>query len=249
MKTSVLRFFGAAALIATMSACSGSTDSPAATPSPEATAVAEATTPPPTPTPTASRKYTQDELKAMLGQLKDAQGKALTAVPDVDLAATLEQTKAAFAAMTVEPSECRELAVAGMAPSVEGAAVALASSVDAASGASTAVSMTSGLDGAFLAQVSQTEAQLAKCPTMSVTAGALQLSTSVTILKGVSTLPVSVAYRTNTKISDGRQQSMITSQAVQHGVLITVIRSGGASEQEATARVGALIDSAAALIK
>lgn len=252
MKTSALRIFGTTALVAaTLSACGGNAGSPGdgANAAPGTGAVAATTAEVPAPTPTPVRTYSQDELAALVGQLTDAEGRALSVMPATDLAASLKQTKAAMQEMTVEPAECREQALAGVAPSADGAAIAVGTSVDAASGASTAVSMASGLDEAFLAKVPAMMDQLRNCATMSITAGAVQLSTNVTLLEGIGALPSAVGYRTDTTISDGRQQSMITVQAVQHGVLLSVVASGGESEQDAIARAGALLDSAAVLIK
>lgn len=256
MKTSALLIFGTTALLAaSLSACGGGAGSPAPGTGTAAgetrgtAAAAETTAAVPTPTATPVRTYTQDDLGALLGELKDAQGNALSVMPAVDLAASLEQTRAAMQKMTVEPAECSEQALAGVAPSADGASVAVGTSVDAASGESTAVSMTSGLDEAFLARIADMAGELKKCATMSITAGDLQLTTNVTLLQGIGALPETVAFRTDTKISDGRQQSMITGQVVQRGVLLSVVASGGESEQAAIARAGALLDSAAALIK
>lgn len=261
MKTSALRIFGTTVLLAsTLSACGGSPNPPgagandaggsgAAATAATSAAAAATTSAVPTPTATPVRTYTQEELAALLGLLKDAQGNALAVMPAIDLAASLEQTRTALAATTVEPAECSDLALAGVAPSSANAAIAVGSSTDAASGASTAVSMASGLDEAFLAQVQDMAGQLRKCATMSITAGAVQLSTDLTLLERVSVLPTAVAFRTDTTISDGRQQSTITVQAVQRGVLLSAVASGGKSEQDAIARAGALLDSAAELIK
>lgn len=256
MKTSALHIFGTTVLLAaTLSACGGSPNPPAAaTYTPESGvagsgAVAATISAVPTPSATPVRTYTQEELAALVGRLKDAQGKALAVMPAVDLAASLEQTRTALAATTVEPAECSDLALAGIAPSSANAAIAVGSSTDAASGASTAVSMASGLDEAFLAQVPDMAGQLGKCATMSITAGAVQLSTNLTLLERVSALPAAVAFRTDTTLSDGRQQSTITVQAVQRGVLLSAVASGGESEQDAISRAGALLDSAAELIK
>ena len=252
MKTSALGIYGAAALVAaTLSACGGSAGSPGASANDAQGAGVEAATTAAVPAPTATpvRTYSQDELAALVGQLKDPLGKPLTVMPAMDLAASLEQTKSAMREMTVEPAECRELALAGVTPSADGAAVAVGSSVDAASGESTALSMASGLDEAFLAQVDDVAGQLDKCSTMSITAGGVQLGVNVTLLEGIGALPAAVVFRTDTQISDGRKQSTITGQVVQSGVLLSVVASGGESEQAAIARTGALLDSAAALIK
>ena len=261
MKTSALRIFGTTALVAaTLSACGGSTgpgaganDAPgtgdaaattSAVPAPTATPAAV-----PAPTATTARAYSQDELEDLVGQLKDARGHALGVTPAVDVAASLEQSKSAVQGMTWEPAECRVLALPGVAPSADGAAVAVGTSVDAASGAATAVSMTSGLDEAILAQIDDMARQLSKCATMSITAGDVRLSTNVTLLEGFGSLPGAVAFRTDSQFSDGRKQSLITGQVVQRGILLSVVASGGGGEQAAIATAGALLDSAAALIK
>ncbi|KUM37804.1 hypothetical protein AR539_08360 [Arthrobacter sp. EPSL27] len=188
-------------------------------------------------------------MEAVVGRLKDDQGRALSVLSAADVAASLEQTKAAMAAMTVEPAACRELALAGVAPSTDDAAFAVGSSVDQASGASTAISLSSGLGEAFLARVPDMAADLDTCSTMSITANGVQINANVTVLDGISGLPDAVGYRTDSEISDGRRQSMITVQAIQQGVLLTSVASGGASEQEAADRAGAMLDAAAALLK
>jgi hypothetical protein len=58
-----------------------------------------------------------------------------------------------------------------------------------------------------------------------------------------------VAYRTDTQLPDGQVQSIITAQSVQQGVLLTAVAAGGESEADAISRAGALLDSAAALVK
>lgn len=256
MKTTALRAFGAAALVAaTLSACGGSSGSAgASTGDAQATGVEAAATSTATATPAATaspgaRTYTAGELEAVVGRLKDDQGRALSVLSAADVAASLEQTKAAMAAMTVEPAACRELALAGVAPSTDGAAFAVGSSVDEASGASTAISLSSGLDEAFLAQVPDMAGHLSTCATMSITANGIQISANITVLDGISDVPNAVGYRTDSIISDGRQQSMITVQAVQQGVLLSTVASGGASEQEAADRAGAMLDAAAGLLK
>lgn len=184
-----------------------------------------------------------------MGRLKDDQGRALSVLSAADVAASLEQTKAAMAGMTVEPAACRELALAGVAPSTDGAAFAVGTSVDEASGASTAISLSSGFDEAFLAQVPDMAEHLSACSTMSITANGVRINANITVLDGISDVPDAVGYRTDSIISDGRQQSMITVQAVQQGVPLSTVASGGTSEQEAADRAGALLDAAAGLLK
>lgn len=262
MLASALRVLGTSALlVAGLSACSGpastsepgtgsaATASSSATASGSATAASSAPAPTPTPRVTPAQKYTSTELAALVGQLRDAGGKKFSVMSTADLSGSLEQAQTMMASIAVEPAACRELAVAGAAPSVEGAAAAMGTSLDAATGASMAVSLTSGLDAAFLQKGVAESAELSKCAKMSMTMSGMKVSVTLTKLSGIGSVPGTMAYRTDTALPDGQKQSMITAQAVQGGVLITVLSAGGASEEDAVSRTGKLLDSAAALVK
>ncbi|MFE4543070.1 hypothetical protein [Arthrobacter sp. NPDC056727] len=229
---------------ATVSAPASATAAPTSTPTPTPTA-----TPTPTPTATPVKKYTSTELAALVGQLRDAGGKKLAVMSSADLSGNVEQAKSMLASMAVEPAACRELAVAGGAPSVEGAAAAMGTSLDAATGASTAIALTSGLDPAFLKKGLVQSAELSKCANMSLAMSGVKVAVTLTRLRGIGSMAGAVAYRTDTELPDGRHQSMITAQAVKRGVLVTVLAAGGASEAEASSRAAKLMDSAAALVK
>lgn len=151
MNTFAFRALGASAVLAVGIAGCGApaAETPAKSSEGASTAPVESVTPTPTPTPEA-KSYTGDELTALVGQLKDSKGAKLSVMSMADLSGTLEQAKTMMSSMVVEPAECKEMALAGTAPSVEGATAAMGSGVDASSGASTAVAMTSGLDPAYL---------------------------------------------------------------------------------------------------
>lgn len=202
----------------------------------------------PTPTPKA-KAYTGDELTALVGQLKDSKGVKLSVMSMADLSGSVEQAKAMMSSMVLEPAECQEMALAGTAPSVEGATAAMGTSLDASSGASTAVAMTSGLDPAFLEKGMAQAGEISKCATMTFTIGELKADATLTLIDGVSSVPGVVAFETQTTMSTGQKQATITAQAVSHGVLITVMSSGGSSQEEAVSRTGAMMDQAAALLK
>ncbi|MBT2530627.1 hypothetical protein J7E83_00515 [Arthrobacter sp. ISL-48] len=166
-----------------------------------------------------------------------------------DLTGSLDQTKALLSSMSVEPAECQEMAISGTAPSVAGATVAVGTSMDAAEGATTTVSMASGLDPAFLAKGMAQAGEISKCANMSITAAGKKLDVALTTIDGLSSVPGTLAYRTDTTLPDGRKQSIITAQAVVHSVLISVISMGGATEEAAISRAGAMLDQAGAQIK
>lgn len=252
MKTSVLGTFGASVLLAiSISACGGPAAPQAADSSP---AAAQTTTPVPTPTATptptpTAKAYTAEELAAIVGQVRDAADRRLSVLPTGDIASTLEQTKSMLASIDVKPAECKELAAASTVPSVDGAAMAVGMSTDNGTGAVTALSLVAGLDQSFLAKVTDSPEQLAKCPSMTMTASGMEIAVTVQAVPGVSSVPGAVAYRTDSTLPDGRTQSTVTAQAVRQGVVLTSVASGGESEADAVRRAGALMDAAAALIK
>ncbi|MFF2316804.1 hypothetical protein ACFVTE_11100 [Arthrobacter sp. NPDC058097] len=105
------------------------------------------------------------------------------------------------------------------------------------------------MDAAFLKKSFAQAAELKKCANMSMTVSGVRVSVTVTQLSGIGSVPGAMAYRTDTGLPDGRTQSMVTTQAVKRGVLITVLAIGGSSEAEASSRAGKLLNSAAALVK
>ena len=252
MKTSVLGTFGASVLLAVaVSACGGPGPQAAeSSPAPSAGSVTTAAVPTATATPTPSANaYTADELAALVGQVRDAADRRLTVVPGTDIKTTLDQTKAMLASIDVKPEECKELAAASAVPSVEGATMAMGMSSDAATGAATALSLIAGLDQSFLAKVKDQPAQLAKCSSMTMTVSGMDVSVTAAPLEGVGSVPGTIAYRTDSALPDGRRQSTVTAQVVKQGVVLTSVASGGPGEADAVRRAGALLDSAAALVK
>lgn len=195
------------------------------------------------------KKYTTEELAALVTQLHDAKGTKLSVMSSTDLSGTMEQSKALLSSMTVEPAECQEMAAAGTAQSVSGASMALGTSIDAAVGASTTVSLISGLDPAFLEKNLAQADKLSKCANMSMTISGTKIDVTLTKENGVGAVPETIAYKTDSTLPDGRKQSVITAQALRGDVLISVIALGGKSEEDAVSRAGSLLDQAAALVK
>jgi hypothetical protein len=248
LKTSALGAFAATALLGlTISACAGPASTPATGPSPAESATVTAT---PTITPTrVSEAYTSADLAAIVRQVRDSADRRLTVVPDTDVAAALEQSNGMLSSLEVAPEVCRDLATSSTVPAMDGAAMAMGVSTDASTGAVTALSLLSGLDEAALGNVTGRASQLQQCANMTVTIAGVSLPVSITTLDSVGAVPNSVAYRTETEMPDGQVQSIVTAQAIQQGVVLTAVASGGESEAETVLRTGALLESAAALIR
>lgn len=253
MKTSVLGTVGASALLAiTVAACGGPSSPQAADSTPATAGVSETTaaTPTPTATPTPSAKaYTAEELAAIVGQVRDAADRRLSVLPSGDLASSLEQAKAAIASMHVAPAECQEMASSGNVSAFDGAAMAAGQSIDTAAGSMSMMTLAAGLDESVLATIAGQLDQLDACANMTMTAAGKDYVVTLTPVEGAGSVPKTVAYRTDTKSSDGKMQSTIKAQTVHHGILMTAVAIGGESETDAVRRAGALLDSAAALVK
>lgn len=252
MKTSALPIFGTSALLALgLCACGGPAGSQGASdaaPGAAPVGAAVAASPAATPSPTEAKKYTDEELAALLGQLRDTGGTPLSLMSRLEIDAGVKQSAAMLAAMTVEPAECNELVLSSPAPSLDGASAAVGISVNAVTGATASVSLASGLDPAALATGIAQIDQLDKCAIAEVSTGGTKVAVKTTRLSGLGSVQPMIAYRADTEAPDGRRQSMITGQLIHHGVLISVITSGGASEDEAVSRAGGLLDQAAALV-
>lgn len=250
MNTIAFRALGASAvLVVGLVGCSAPAAETSAKSSEGASAApVESVTPIPTPTPEA-KAYTADELAALVGQLKDSKGVDLSVMSMADLSRSLEQTKALMSSIAVEPAECKEMALAGTAASLDGATAAMGSTLDATSGASTSVVMTSGLDPATVEKGMAQAGEVSKCASMSFTVGTVTADATVALIDGVGSVPGTLAYETQTSMSTGQKEDMITAQAVSPGVLITLMSMGGASQEEAVSRTGAMLDQAAALLK
>jgi hypothetical protein len=260
MKTSVLRIFGASALLAWgavgLAACGTPTGSPDPTGPPgtaksaqaQAASTVPSATTTPAPTQTQAKAYTSDELTALVAQLKDAQGKPLTVMPLADLKKSVEQAKSLLASISVEPAECAALALGGQAASTEGTAVAAGVAQDAATGASTGVSLAFRADAKLLEKGLAQGEDFDKCSALSFTTNGTKVDLKLTKLAGFGSTPGTVAYRTDTSLPGGRKQSAITGQVIHDSVLITVSAVGGGSEADAISRAGKLLDQAAALV-
>jgi len=193
--------------------------------------------------------YTSSELAAILGQLRDSADRRLTVLPQADLAASLEQAKTAIAAMHVSPEECQDMAASSNFSGFEDAAMAAAQSVDTAAGSMSMLTLAAGLDESVLAAIASELEKIGACQNMTLNAGVMDYAVTLTPVQGAGTVPGTVAYRTDTTSSDGNVQSTIKAQVVHHGVLMTAVAIGGESEADAVRRAGALLDSAAALVK
>jgi hypothetical protein len=253
MKTSALRIAGASVVLAWGAAGLSACGTPAASdtaksPAAQAASPASGAATAPTPTPTQAKANTSQELTDLVAQLKDAKGKPLTVMSSADLKKSIDQTKSVLASISVKPAECAPLALGSQVPSTEGLAVGAGAARDAATGAVTAVSLTSGSGSKVPSQGLARPDVFAKCSHLSVTTAGMKVDVKLTKVAGLGSNPATIAYRTDSALADGQRQSAITGLVVHNGVLFTVTASGGSSEADAVSRAGTLLDQATALV-
>jgi hypothetical protein len=253
MKTSALRIAGASVVLAWGAAGLSACGTPAASdtaksPAAQAASPASGAATAPTPTPTQAKAYTSQELTDLVAQLKDGKGKPLTVMSSADLKKSIDQTKSVLASISVKPAECAPLALGSQVPSTEGLAVGAGAARDAATGAVTAVSLTSGSGSKVPSQGLARPDVFAKCSHLSVTTAGMKVDVKLTKVAGLGSNPATIAYRTDSALADGQRQSAITGLVVHNGVLFTVTASGGSSEADAVSRAGTLLDQATALV-
>jgi hypothetical protein len=214
----------------------GSTD----TASPEATA---------SPTPTAAKQYTNDELVELVKQIKPKSGKELTVASSDELAQE-NPMKALLSMFTVEPAECKDLATLGGSETLAGSTTAAGADLNSESGVMTMVTLTSGLDKQKLQDsIDQSGAQAEKCAKMTLSMSGQSMNVSTEKFDGISTVPGTVAYKTEMSTASGAAQTTYMAYAIKDGVLISATASGKGAEANGVATASDLMEQAAALIK
>ena len=109
MNTSVVRFFGASALLVLgLSGCGGPAAPAGAGASPETSAAS--VTPSPTPTEAAFTMLTSEELAEIAGAVKDSGSVPLSVLPADKVSQALDQMMSLMTDVQVEPAECNSIA-------------------------------------------------------------------------------------------------------------------------------------------
>ncbi|VXA98905.1 conserved exported hypothetical protein [Arthrobacter sp. 9V] len=236
MKKFALQSAGVSALIMmALTGCGGSTGSTDAA-SPEAT-------------PSAAKQYTNDELMAMVKQIKSPSGKDLTVASSEELAQE-NPMKALLSMFTVEPAECKDLGTLGGSEVLEGSTTAAGADLNAETGVMTMVTLTSGVDAQTLQEsLEKSSAQASKCANMTLSMSGQSMTVSTEKFEGISTVPGTVGYKTAMSTPGGASQSTYIAYAIKDGVMITATASGKGAEAAGVANAGTMMDQAAALIK
>ncbi|MGA8787376.1 MAG: hypothetical protein WB535_00340 [Paenarthrobacter sp.] len=242
MKKHLLPGIGATALmVVALTACGGSTASPEPTSSQSSGAA--------TPTPTPVKQYTNEELIALVGQVKLADGTSPAVLSGDELLAQYDSMVKGFAGATIEPAACKDPFLLGAPRTIDGSTAA-GTTRTKANGFISSVSMTSGVDAARLQDdLEKSKSQAEECKKVSYSAEGQTLTTSTQKVEGVGNVPGTEGFKTVMVLPDGRKGAIFIAHAIKDGVLISASATAEDGVAGGPEAAGALMDQAAALIK
>ncbi|MBT2588238.1 hypothetical protein [Arthrobacter sp. ISL-95] len=240
-KNSLLGFGASALVIMALTACGGGTavsQESASTPASETA----------TPTPTPAKQYTNEELTALVGQVKEADGTSRAVVSGPDLVAQYEPVRVLTKA-TIEPAGCANLGTLGVYQSIDGSASA-GTTRSKTGDFITSLALTSGVEAGLLqAGLDQTQSQIEACKKVTLSADGDTMTLTTEKINGVGNVPGTVALKTLMVMPDGKAGAIYSAHAIKDGVLIFATASSNDAASGGPEAAGALMDQAAALIK
>lgn len=238
----------AAAAILALTSCSGATtpeasneQSPAA--STQQSSAAESTSAKPEETKAASsREYTEAQLTAMLAGLKNAEGEALTPISAADLKQGQELAKTSMSSMTITPEACKAFANSN-AELPEGSVYAAGTwTGDAAAGEVTAVTVLSAKADVLSSKMDGASGARGACSSFTIEVGGQSIKNTMKTLK-VDTAADKENGTLITQELPAGTNNTVTVEALQGGLLVSVVKIGGGADEATAAELATLVDS------
>lgn len=248
MNTSVVRLFGASALLVLgLSACGGPASTSDAGNAQESPAAAQ--TPSPTPTEAAFTMLTSDELAEIAGAVKDQDGVVLSVMPADKVAQALDQMMSLMTEVQVEPAECNAIATGAAFKPDSNTTMAVGASTSSTAELTQTLSLLSGVEkGTLDATLARRSSDIEACGNISMNVGGMSMTAATTELDSSAGTPGAVAMQTDVTLPGGATQSTVMTFAVKGGVLISAQASGTGVTSSDLAAAETLLDQAAALI-
>lgn len=248
MNTSVVRFFGASALLVLgLSACGGPA-APADAGASPATSAASAT-PTPTPSEAAFTMLTSDELAEIAGAVTDSDSVALSVLPADKVSQALDQMMTLMTEVQVEPAECNSIATGTAIKPDSNTTMAVGASTSSTAELTQTLSLVSGVEKEQLDQtLARRSSEIADCSTISMTVKGMAMTAETTRLDSGAGTEGTIAMQTDVTLPTGGTQSTVMAFAVKSGVLISAQATGTGVTSSDLAAAEAMLDQAAALI-
>lgn len=246
-RPSVLISVAAAAILA-LTSCSGAAtqdasaeQSPAA--STEQSAAAESTAAKAEETKAASSKeYTEAELTAILEGLKDADGNPITLVPAADLKQGQDLAKSSMESMTISPEACKAFANTN-AELPEGSVYAAGTwTGDVTAGQMTAVTILSAMPQVLADTMDRASGDRGACSTFTMEIAGQSVKTTMKPVKVDTSAEKENGTLITQELPTGTNNT-VTVEALQGGLLVSVVKMGGGADEAAAAELATLVDS------
>lgn len=189
-----------------------------------------------------AKEYTEAELTAILSGLKDGQGNPLTMIPADVLAKGTEDTKKTLADVKITPEECRVFASSN-AELPSGSVFAAGTWVgDAATGAATAVTLLSAKPELLSATLDRAASKRGVCDNFSMEVAGQAVDTTLKSLTVDTAADSESATLINQNVAGGMTINTVTVEALQGGLLISVVQLGPDTQETAAAELAKVVD-------
>lgn len=188
-----------------------------------------------------AKLHTEAELAALLGALTNAQAEPLTMVSAAQLASGAGLQRKALDAAQISPDACRVLAASNAELPANGVYAAGGWFGDVA-GSSTVVTVIAAQPQLLAGKVERARDKIEECAVFTITVAGQPITTSLT------RLPVDIAADSATanfmsqSFPDGTVMNMANVEALQGGLLVSVIQLGPEVTKESAVDLGKLVD-------
>ena len=237
----------AAAAILALTSCSGAApevpNEKGSTATTVQSSAAESTSAKPEETKAASSKeYTEAQLTAMLAGLKNAKGEALTPISAADLKQGQELAKTSMNSMTITPEACKAFANSN-AELPEGSVYAAGTwTGDAAAGEVTAVTVLSAKADVLSSKMDGASGARGACSSFTIEVGGQSIKNTMKTLKVDTAAEKENGTLITQELPTGTNNT-VTVEALQGGLLVSVVKIGGGADEATAADLATLVDS------
>lgn len=188
-----------------------------------------------------SKDYTAAELTAILEGLKDAKGNAITLIPAADLKQSQDLAKSSMDSVTITPEECKAFANSN-AELPEGSVYAAGTWMgDVAVGEVTAVTVLSAKPQVLAATMDRVGSDSGACSTFTMEIAGQSIKTTMKPVKVDTSADQENGTLITQELPTGTNTT-VTVEALQGGLLVSVVKMGGGADETTAAELATLVD-------
>lgn len=188
-----------------------------------------------------AKLHTEVELAALLGVLTNAQAEPPTMVSAAQLASGAEMQRKALDAARIKPDACRVLA-ASNAELPANSVYAPGAWLGEVAGSSIVVTVLTAQPQLLAGRVERARDKREECASFTITVAGKTITTILTGLPEDISADSATRALMNQTFPDGAVMNMANVEALQGGLLVSVIQRGPHVTQESTVDLGKLVD-------